>query len=200
MKRIAIAVSLLLTGALIGGAVGYARWHDRGDPFSFRRWVTINRTDDFPRGGLLLLGNSTVERLYIPEICGLPAFNAGLSSARSDQLAPMVPDLIKRLRPSQVVVAVGANDIEQGRAEWPGTVEQLTPRGAIVVGITGQPDANAKLAAIARRKGGVFVEPIPAIMTTDGVHVDARGSRLWKDRVNAACAQRDRAGGRAPAA
>lgn len=146
---------------------------------------------DFPEKGLLVIGDSTVERLHIPSLCGLPAFNAGLSSARSDQLRPMVASLLKGLRPRRVVIAVGANDLLQGREGWERDIAAIAPRGAIIVGITGQPSANRILADLARDRDGIFVEPIAPSLTDDGIHANAAGRAEWKRRIDRACDRLD---------
>ncbi|WP_260581390.1 SGNH/GDSL hydrolase family protein [Sphingopyxis sp. PET50] len=167
---------------MAGLLAGYCRWHEPFDPFSTRRGVTLNRTADFPAGGMLLIGDSTVERLHLPTLCNLPVFNAGLSSARSDQVRPMVPELLKRLRPRRVVTSLGSNDLRQGRAGWERDVAAIAPRGAIIVGISsdGPGDraaANRFLARLAAERGGRFVAALPVSKTSDGVHADAARPR-----------------------
>lgn len=145
-----------------GMATGYARWHEPFDPFGKLRWAHLNRADDAPKGGVLLLGDSFVQRLYLPELCGLPVFNAGMAGARSDQIAPLVKPLIAKLEPKVIVVSAGANDREQGVEPDMGFV----PKGAIVIGVD---------------------VPLPDQRMPDGVHPNAEGRAELKRRLAAAC-------------
>jgi lysophospholipase L1-like esterase len=108
----------------------------------------------------------------------------------------MTPRVLALARPSRVVVALGTNDLRGPRptppAEFERQLQQVLAEAGprpIVVGIAG-PQAvslNRRLAEAARVRGGVFVEPPPADLTTDGVHLSAEGKREWRRRVEAAC-------------
>lgn len=155
-------LSGLLVGALLGVSLGYIRWHEPFDRYARDRWAILNRADDVPPGGAVLIGDSIVQRLYLRELCGLPVFNAGMAGARSDQVAPMVAPLITKLRPRVVVIAAGVNDKLQGRQPLRG----FEPEGAIVIGRDVQ---------------------LPDQLLDDGVHLDARGRAELKRRLEAAC-------------
>lgn len=195
-----VLIATFLTGAAAGLAVGYARWHRTWDPFEFRRWVSLNRAEAAPRGGVLVVGDSIVEQQHLPDLCGLPAFNVGLSSSRSRDHAPMVADLVATVQPKWVVIASGTNDVgltpRTPLAEWTPVVSSMIdaagPR-AIVVGITASKETpladqyNQELERIVVRAGGRYVDPIPTSQTKDGLHLNARGRQTWKSRVERAC-------------
>ncbi|UNU43612.1 hypothetical protein EAO27_13440 [Sphingopyxis sp. YF1] len=171
------AVILFFVGVFLGGAVagaaGYVRWNKPHDPYAKWRFAHEKRAEDFPTGGALLIGDSIVHRLYIPELCGKPVFNAGMAGARADQIAPLSAVLIDKLRPSIIVVSAGANDREQGDA-WHRDLEKIAPRGAIVI------DAPTSLAV---RNGWAVIPALPAILRTDDVHANAAGRSELKKRI-----------------
>lgn len=173
---VGICVALAI-GAVAGVFVGYARWHEPFDRFANNRRVILGRAEDFPAGGALLIGDSTAELLYLPELCGLPVFNAGISGARADQILPIAEPLMDRLKPALVVVMAGANDKEQGDP-WENDLVALTPEGAIVVDVP---------PALAARHGWRLIEPLPAAMLRDGIHANAIGRAELKRRFAAAC-------------
>lgn len=178
---------LIASAGFTGGIlVGYARWHETTDAFSHRRFVTLNRAANFPDAGLLAIGDSTIERQYLKNICNLPVFNAGLSSGRSDQILPMLPQLIKELRPSMIVVGLGANDVAQSRDFDFGQLKSL-PKGSLIVGVTSAKQLNGELRKFADSIGHKFVEPIPETMTSDGIHLNKAGQSEWVRRVEESC-------------
>lgn len=178
MKRLIIFAAGLAIGAFAGLGMGYARWHEPFDRFANDRRIVLNRAEDFPVGGVLLIGDSTVERLHLPELCGLPVFNAGISGARADQVQPVVKPLLDRLKPKMVIVAVGANDKDQGDP-WEADLASFAPQGAVVL------DAPP---ALAQQHGWRRIEPLPAAMLMDGIHANDIGRAELKRRFATACA------------
>lgn len=164
----------LFVGAAIGLTAGYLRWHDPFDKYANRRWVTMNRAADVPDGSILLIGDSSAERLYLPELCGVPVFNAGLSGAKVADIAPMIAPLIERTRPRAVIVSVGANDSDRYQER----VKAALPAGAYVIGVAGRD--NSELATLPR----YISPPAPG---ADGVHWDARGNILVRERLAELC-------------
>ena len=193
-----VASVAALVGLGAGLGAGYWRWHKVSDPFEFRRWVTMNRVADAPVGGVLLFGDSIVERQYFPQMCGLPVFNVGLSSSRTRDHQPMLAELMMRTKPKWVVISSGANDLYKGTpiSEWRPVVRdmlQTAGRRAIVFGVppTLHPDAgpyNDVLRAEVQASGGKFIQPLPMKMTVDGLHPNVAGYREWKRLASAACA------------
>jgi lysophospholipase L1-like esterase len=178
MWRAALLASIFLIGAGTGMALGYARWHEPFDRYANARRIVMHRADDFSKGGVLLIGDSTAERLSLPEICGTPVFNAGISGARADQIAPIAKPLIAKLSPRTVIVMAGTNDRIQGDP-WEEDIVQIAPKGAYVVG--GSPQ-------MARAKGWHLIDPLPPTMLEDGIHGSAAGRSEMKRRlINAVC-------------
>jgi lysophospholipase L1-like esterase len=191
-----LPVSLVL-GVVAGGAFGFHRWRQSPSAaFHQTESIVLARAGDVAPGGIVVLGDSIVEQQQIDRLCGLPVLNASISGARIGHYIDLMPKVLTLARPSRVVVALGTNDL-RGRKPTSGTqfkqqlqqvLAEAGPR-PIVVGVAG-PQAeslNNLLAAAARAHGGVFVEPPPASLTTDGVHLSADGKRDWRRRVEAAC-------------
>lgn len=150
---------------LAGVATGYARWHEPFDRYARDRMVILNRAEDAPTGGVILMGDSIVHLLNVPELCGLPVFNAGMSGARSDQIAPLVDPLIAKLKPRLVIMSAGTNDMRGGK-DWRAAVEQVKRPGMVML----TPD-----------------DRLPDALLSDGVHPNAKGRAELKRRMESAC-------------
>lgn len=73
---------------------------------------------------VIALGDSHAERLYLPELCGLPVLNAGMSGATAGDVLGLVRALAPRRKARQLVLIVGTNDIWIRRhPEDPGAVQ-----------------------------------------------------------------------------
>jgi hypothetical protein len=200
VSRIVLIVCLpvsLVLGALAGVAFGFHRWRQSPSAaFHQTESIVLARAGDVAPGGIVVLGDSIVEQQQIDRLCGLPVLNAGISGARIGHYVGLTPRVLTLARPSRVVVALGTNDLRGRKPTSPTEFEQqvqqvLAEAGPrpIVVGVAG-PQAkslNNVLAAAARARGGVFVEPPPVDLTSDGVHLSAAGKREWRRRVEAAC-------------
>jgi len=180
MWRAAVLVIIFIIGIGAGVSLGYARWHEPFDRYANARRIVMHRADDFPTGGVLLIGDSTAERLHLPELCGAPVFNAGISGARADQIAPIAKPLIEKLSPRTVIVMAGTNDRIQGDP-WEDDIVCIAPKGAHVVGVSAQ---------MAQAQGWHLIEPLPATMLEDGIHGSAAGRSEMKLRlITAVCAR-----------
>ncbi|GJD62251.1 SGNH/GDSL hydrolase family protein [Methylobacterium frigidaeris] len=101
------------------------------------------RQIDGPYG--LLLGDSQMERLYLPELCGHPAVNAAIAGTRISGLRAVAGWLELPRPPEAIVVTIGTNDLtqrqrsgqlgaaEQFRAEARALFADLVPRARRVV-------------------------------------------------------------------
>jgi lysophospholipase L1-like esterase len=175
LRRATVAVAILAIGTAIGVSIGYARWHEPFDRYANARRIVMHRADDFPQGGVLLIGDSTAERLHLPEICGTPVFNAGISGARADQLAPIAKPLIEKLAPRTVIVMAGTNDRIQNDP-WQDDIAGFAPRGAVVVGVP---------VALAQANGWRVVDALPAsLLAADGIHHSPAGRAEMKRRLS----------------
>lgn len=163
----------LFVGASVVAAAGYVRWNKPYDPYAKWRFAHEKRADDFPTGGVLLIGDSIVHRLYIPELCGKPVFNAGMAGARADQIAPLAKPLIAKLAPSVIVVSAGANDRQQKDA-WHRDLEKIAPKGSIVIDA---PDA------LAEKNGWITIPALRPAHRSDEVHANAAGRVELKRRI-----------------
>jgi hypothetical protein len=173
MRGAILFIAGVFLGATVAGATGYVRWNKPNDPYPKWRFAHEKRADDFPTGGVLLIGDSIVHRLYLPELCEKPVFNAGMAGARADQISPLAAPLIAKLEPSIIVVSAGANDRQQGDA-WHRDLETIAPRGSIVIDA---PDALAK------KNGWVVIPALPAEHRSDAVHANAEGRAELKRRI-----------------
>lgn len=156
---------LFIAGIALGATAGFARWHEPFDRYARDRTVILNRADDAPTGGVILMGDSIVHRLNLTELCGLPVFNAGMSGARTDQIAPLVDPLIAKLKPRLVIMSTGTNDARRGK-DWRAAVEKVKRPGMVML----TPD-----------------DKLPADMLADGVHPNAQGRAELKRRLAAKC-------------
>ncbi|WP_128563670.1 SGNH/GDSL hydrolase family protein [Methylobacterium crusticola] len=59
----------------------------------------------------LLLGDSQLERLYLPRLCGAPAVDAGIAGTRAAGLRGVVARIRLPRPPAAIVVTVGTNDL-----------------------------------------------------------------------------------------
>ncbi len=161
------ALVIFAVGAAAGAAAGYARWHEPFDRHADARRIIMNRAEDAPTGGVLLIGDSIVHRLHLSELCGLPVFNAGMSGARADQIAPIVDPLVAKLKPRFIILSAGTNDDVQGD-DWRADVKAMQRPGMMTI----TPD-----------------DRLPAAMLSDGIHPNAAGRVELKRRMADACRQ-----------
>lgn len=204
-------------GAAIGAAIvlaAYAAHHSihafrhRDDAFPgvpIRAFALRIAAEDVPAGGALLIGDSITEMEHISSLCGLPVFNAGISGSRVSDWSALGPYLIAKTKPRLIVVALGVNDAQK-RWNFDPTVFDSAYRGilrtvrapVVVVTPWGVEAASSDIidrarlrniqAAIDRMPATMTIKPIePVGMTIDGVHPNARGRAIWRERLAAAC-------------
>jgi len=174
----------------------------RPDRFQRQREIIVFRAADMPQHGTIVLGDSIVERQRITELCGLPAFSAGISGAEGADITPLVEPVVALTKPARVVLAIGANDFNSDDpthvAEFEAEMTRLAAdagRIDIIVGIPTEKPAyavsanagNEALRRLAMNVGAAFVEFPEARFTRDGLHLNADGRSEWRRRVDAAC-------------
>ena len=101
-------VLALLATLIVLLSRGY--WHD---PHLARdsRMLAINaQAEQFSKGQVLLVGDSTAERFHLTEICGLEVLNAGVGRAKASEIEPLAKRLRTELEPSILIVSGGMND------------------------------------------------------------------------------------------
>lgn len=162
----------------LGLGLGYARWHEPFDRYARDRWVNLQRAEDFPKGGVLLIGDSTAHRLHLPTLCGLPVFNAGMSGAKVEEIAPSIAPLTAKLRPAAVIVSMGQNN----EGDWDNRLLEVLPPRAYVIGVYARD--NRRLEARGR-----YIPPFTT--SADGVHADAAGRREIKANLLKICDELD---------
>lgn len=105
----------LLAAALalaLGGLPGLRVATPKAEGFAKIRMKTIQSQLDQVEGDYLIaMGDSHAERLYLPELCGLPVLNAGLSGATAADVLGLARLLEPRRKARQLVLIVGTNDI-----------------------------------------------------------------------------------------
>ena len=177
--------------------------------------VLAAEAEDFPRGGVLVLGDSIVERQYIAHLCGRPVLNAGISGITAGRMSEVAPPIVAAADPALVVVAVGVNNAIVWRATSAVIAQRslealltgLRGRTLILVGIQpvepnravprphepwsmyGVAQVRAMMPDLARRFGASYVPPLAATgnRTADGIHLTPAAAAEWQAAVERAC-------------
>jgi len=116
-RRVMVAffwVSVLVAGlALAADALPRLRGaKPEAEGFAKIRMKTIQSQLDQVEGDyLIVMGDSHAERLYLPELCGLPVLNAGLSGATAGDVLGLARMLDPRRKARELILIVGTNDI-----------------------------------------------------------------------------------------
>lgn len=204
MRSIPWASGLLLcVGAISGLALGYVHWRRTGPShFDARTAVILDQARSFPPGGVVVFGDSLVERQRLTMLCGLPVLNAGVSGARITDVAAFAEQVASAARPSLSIVAVGTNDVIQGPAPtWLADYRVLlagigpSVRAIVGIGLAHQNQAAVAMDKVLRREARDrhirFIEALPAkpgLFLDDGVHHSAAGKAIWQANLAAICA------------
>jgi len=199
-----------LVSALTGFEIGQRPAGNDSAAYVRRRPVVLlDQAKSYQHGGVLVIGDSISERSGISTLCGLPVFNAGISSARTKDLADLTPKLVAEIKPTLVFIALGTNDANAARPtaidEWQKQYEALVRSvGRVPVVLAAAPmiergkerssqfdtrriaAMNARLPSIAARFGAVFVTAAPT-STMDGVHPDTAGAETWRGNLARGC-------------
>lgn len=210
-KTTLIIVMAGLLGLCLGGAagitVGRARWH-RPPAYDFqigydrRGLIIASQAEQTAPGQIAIIGDSIVERQRFGTLCRLDVLNAGISSAKVEDVERVALPSALKAKPARTILAVGINDFTHGEATplprlmaaYRRILDRLPPK-PIVVGLGYAPGlshkeidaANRALQAETRRRSGRYVEPLPSSLLVDGVHPSLEGMRTWQRRAAAAC-------------
>lgn len=145
----------LLALALLLPLAGAAGWAGRGwlagrdaprafDGFQLVRLKTVQAQLDQVRGRyVVVMGDSHAERLFLPELCGLPVVNAGLSGATLGEVLDLARKIAPPRRAEAVLLSVGTNDI------WVKRTPETTQA---------ESGFSAGLAALAQRLTGAWAD------------------------------------------
>jgi hypothetical protein len=193
--RLALGMTIALVGGFFAGAgIEHERLRSGLNAFyRASRWEVVHEhAAQAPAGLTLLLGDSLIERQFIPELCG-PALNAGVRSATSEDVQAHAGALIAAARPSRVVVNVGVNDAEAGvdqrtfRANYETILAAIGALPALAVGIPGGGPYDEILRRLAAERGAPYLAwPVDAKFTIDGLHLNVEGAAIWQSAAKAA--------------
>ena len=186
MFRVALGVGLLVAVFILGITVAN---RDKQPSYSAVRgsYVATALAASGPFD-TLVLGDSIGES--IPWDCGR-TFNASVGGAKVQDVARIAPLAVERTRPATVILEVGANHFwDAPDAGFAPAYEKLARSFGsrlILVGVPNNEDANRGVRRLAQELGAAFLEPIPANLTTDGVHPTPAGARHLRDRAAKIC-------------
>jgi lysophospholipase L1-like esterase len=156
---------------------------------------------------VVVLGDSIVEASDLPQsICGHTVVNAGIGGTTIGYFVRNTAQLLRGVKPSLVVLAVGINDTSSGgqadriepfREAYSATLQSLSAFPVAVATITpiGLDASNAYDASLVDRfndvirqlaNGRMLVDlnkGLSGNFTVDGIHPNGDGHRLWNAEV-----------------
>lgn len=216
MKVTLRSYTILLATSLASGAIGCILfWSLTPSVLEHRHArssAMLRQAQDFPDGGIMIVGDSLTEFTYISELCNKPVFNAGLAGSRVSDWKYRLPQMLKATRPAIVIFALGLNDAARSTTYDPQTwredyrtlIAQVHDSKVVIVGV--QPIEPYKLVSntkdttridlinrhsreLATELGLRFIEPLPSTVgkTYDGVHLNRAGRPAWRARLAEAC-------------
>ena len=187
--------------AVVSGLAARAYWHKPSEHLLMRTEAIsdqVRQAIDRETAFAAIVGNSLSERLYLEEICDLPAINAGVGRARIVDVAE-IGRIVRASGAAVRVLSIGVNDIAGGTdpekfaADYARIVGIYEPH--VVIGVTG--NAREPYSSIIRDLAGdaVYVEPLSSeFLQSDGVHYTSRGADRLVDMIGQACVQAPLAG------
>jgi hypothetical protein len=150
---------LIALGIILGVAAGAAKWRGSAEYFhqEARLAAILAKAQQVPPGGILVIGDSVTERVWMPMLCRKPVLNAGIAWATSRDLLPYAREMVRVARPSMVAIELPVND--RGRYS----------------------EERRELARIAT------FTVAPPTSTVDGVHPDPRGATQFRQEIEMGC-------------
>jgi lysophospholipase L1-like esterase len=111
--------ALLLTAVTIGASsflAGY-RFYPRRHPFAqghfyLRELAILSQAAEIDHPVALMLGDSITEFAYLPSICRGTILNAGVAGATLANTFDLSQRILKLIRPSKIIIAIGTNDAQ----------------------------------------------------------------------------------------
>lgn len=184
-----------LVSFVLGLGVGYWRWHPAIQPSYAETRGGFVRLLAHQRGDVdtLIIGDSVTEETWLDDVCG-STFNAGVGMFRLSDAAKMAAYAVPRTHPKTVVLAIGTNDfwhkttpLSDFERRYSELLDSLAGKHLILVGANTSAEASAFIRQEARRRGAVYIPPVPTSLTTDGVHLTAAGARLYRRQIQQHC-------------
>ncbi|AWN46917.1 hypothetical protein DK419_11835 [Methylobacterium terrae] len=133
----------------------------------------------------LLLGDSQIERLYLPSLCGHPVVNAAIAGTRISGLRAVAGWIALPRPPETIVVTIGTNDLtlrqrtghsdatERFRAEARALFAELAPRARRVVA-TAVPPIDAGRPGVTKFYDAAAAAAYSAILSEECVRAGCR--------------------------
>ncbi len=213
--RLQIAI-LILFGLVCAGGGYIVGTRTIGGPSHAieRRFAIAQQAKIVPHDGVVLVGDSLTGQAYLPALCGLAVFNAGISGAKLADVVPLVKDVADAMEPRLLILMIGTNDAlgDTNMAAWEtslaGLMQATMQRTRLLV-VTPPPMNNAlhdapRIAArlaqlqasvrtVAARLGvgtidlaAAFGPNLAADETVDGIHFSPAGYAVWRQALEAA--------------
>jgi lysophospholipase L1-like esterase len=185
-------VFILAIGAIVGFA--FARWNYSMPTYAEQKTVFVRTAASIaPPMDTVALGDSVTEEAWLEGACG-KTFNAGIGGARVIDLRMIAKDILPRLRPKTIVVAVGANHFwkrpePEFQRDYPKLIAELPQAKLILVGVPNSAEASAFVRNLARQNGATYLPPVTGAGNTvpDGVHLTTKGAWLFRARIERSC-------------
>jgi hypothetical protein len=196
-------LSFLLLAVVVIGIAGLCYVYKIG-PFrpllSRERYFAIRDVIRTTPTAVIVFGDSIVESAPLPpSICGTPIVNAGIGGAGIDYFVRYSKELLGASAPKLIVLAVGINDAHEEtlrsfRSRYQSAVTALSQRAPLVLATIApvepgtftqmiMPGALPLLNKTIKDTGEAIIDlneqMIGSHLTTDGVHLNAKGYALW---------------------
>ena len=214
-------LSFLLLAVVVTGIAGLCYVYKIG-PFrpllSRERYLAIRDVIRTTPTAVIVFGDSIVEAAPLPpSICGTQIVNAGIGGAGIDYFVRYSKELLGASAPKLIVLAVGINDAHEEtlrsfRSRYQSAVTALSQRAPLVLATIAPvepgtftqmiiPGALPLLNETIKDTGEAIIDlneqMIGSQLTTDGVHLNAKGYALWTRAIivgikkGLGCAERD---------
>jgi hypothetical protein len=119
MKQKILIPALLLTigaGSFLAGYPLYPRRHPLPPPVIGHAYVRelaiLSQAEEIDHPVMLMLGDSITELAYLPSICSGAIFNTGVGGATLANTLNFAPRILKLIKPSKIIIAIGTNDAQ----------------------------------------------------------------------------------------
>jgi hypothetical protein len=220
MLEMALLGALLIAAsAIFLSGYEFYKWRHlpSREHFEARKQVILAHARQNPTVDVAIIGDSITELAYLPSLCGAPVLNAGIAGATVSDAKELMALLSPVLKARTIVLAVGVNDAgtwahQNGVVEddYEQLVRLAQSSGAQVFAATVGPVAmpianvfnlsriapiNAQIKSVAARTGAMLIDlgaRLHADETTDGLHPNEAGHRIWRDLIEAAVSSTDR--------